>query len=101
AVCSLPLANPGWPGFAHVLTGRSRVNPTSTGGGLGRGVAVSSVFVATPLPVPPPQGRRERCGASLRNDHAVVAEQLRPIIAPLRVSARRRARARSGRGARR
>jgi len=67
SVCSLPHANPGLPGFAPVSSGRSRVNPTSTGGGLGRGVAANVVFVATPLPVPPPQGGRERRGTNLRN----------------------------------
>src|SRR5712671_5684185 len=66
SVCSLPHANPGLPGFAPVLSGRSRVNPTSTGGGLGRGWRQTPVFVATPLPVPPPQGGRERRGADLR-----------------------------------
>src|SRR5262249_49879323 len=37
------------------------------GGGVGRGVTSSSVLVATPLPVPPPQGGREPCSASLQN----------------------------------
>src|SRR5215470_9288693 len=56
---SLPHANPGLPGFAHVLSGRSRVNPTSTGGGTGRGVTTNAESVATPFPIPPPQGGRE------------------------------------------
>src|SRR5262245_30277168 len=33
---------------------------------MGRGVAASSEYVVTPLPVPPPQGGRERCGAGVR-----------------------------------
>src|SRR5258705_2677100 len=36
------------------------------GGGVGRGVAADSAFATTPLPVPPPQGGRERCGTHLR-----------------------------------
>src|SRR5262249_40908430 len=66
--CSLPQANLGLPGFAPVLSGRSRLNPTSTGGGVGRGGATDSAPAATPLPVPPPQGGRERCVATRRND---------------------------------
>src|SRR5262249_54600065 len=73
SVCSLPHANPSLPGFARALTGRSRVDPTSTGGGVGRGVAASPVLVATPLPVPPPQGGRERRRTSLHNIDAVPA----------------------------
>src|SRR5262249_22652139 len=45
------------------------------GGGVGRGVTTNSVLVATPLPVPPPQGGRERCGASLRNVNIALAER--------------------------
>src|SRR5882672_2918044 len=68
------------------------------GGGTGRGVAAGaevavvtsrkvvaplcserinltahSAFAATPLPVPPPQGGRERCGARLRNGSIALA----------------------------
>ena len=42
------------------------------GGGLGRGVTSSSEFAVTPLPVPPPQGGRERRGA----DFATVITEL-------------------------
>src|SRR5215510_7592529 len=33
-------------------------------------------LIATPLPVPPPQGGRERCGTHLRNSRNVPAEPL-------------------------
>src|SRR5215470_2106244 len=36
------------------------------GGGMVRGVATDSAVVATPLPVPPAQAGRERCGAGFR-----------------------------------
>src|SRR5262249_27110977 len=54
SVCSLPHAAPGLPVFASVLSGQSRINATSTGGGVGRGVGASPVLVVTLLPVPPP-----------------------------------------------
>src|SRR5712692_82550 len=60
------------------------------GGGLGRGVAASSVFVATPLPVPPPQGGREPCGTATSRPNCQLARrnsQLQSIYAiplPLR-----------------
>src|SRR5207245_5923196 len=38
-------------------------------------------FVATPLPVPPPQGGREPCGAHLRNSRNVPAGPL-PHLRP-------------------
>jgi tripartite-type tricarboxylate transporter receptor subunit TctC len=37
------------------------------------GLAAHSVFVVTPLPVPPPHGGRERCGARLRNASGAFA----------------------------
>src|SRR5437868_14534645 len=48
--CSDPM-NASQPPFASLWTKR----------------ASRSVFVATPLPVPPPQGGRERCGTTLPN----------------------------------
>src|SRR5499426_999780 len=39
-------------------------------------LTATSVLVATPLPVPPPQGGRERCGARLRNASIALAALL-------------------------
>src|SRR5262249_34698997 len=50
----------------HCVSLLSRVPTNSV---LESKIALATVFVATPLPVPPPQGGRERCGAHLRNSH--------------------------------
>ena len=50
-------------------------------GGVGGGLGLDSRphrVRTTPLPVPPPQGGRERCGASLRNLADTLAERSRP-----------------------
>src|SRR5215475_14447499 len=46
---------------------RSRVNVFNTRTPLTKKVSADSLLVATPLPVPPPQGGRERCGTGVRN----------------------------------
>ncbi len=44
------------------------------GGGLGWGVTAYSERAVTPLPVPPPQGGRGRCGATRHNISIEFAE---------------------------
>src|SRR6267378_3501708 len=41
---------------------------------MGRGVATDSAFAVTPLPVPPPQGGRERCDARRHHPTDVPAD---------------------------
>src|SRR5262249_62371830 len=55
SVRSLPRLQPnsGLPEFGHVLTGRSRINPTSAGG-IGRGIQEDSRLLGPPPPPPPP-----------------------------------------------
>src|SRR5262245_63743977 len=59
-VSSPPHPNSGLPEFG-TSTGRSRIDPTSAGEGLGVGVEVGDNRrqTTTPLPNPPPQGGRE------------------------------------------
>src|SRR5262245_20775564 len=45
---------------------------------MGRGVAQLWRNRRTPLPVPPPQGGRGRCGTRLRNSNDVFASRLGP-----------------------
>ena len=47
------------------------------GGGLGRGVAAGPVRVITPLPVPPPQGGRERRGQTATQSFRSASMRLR------------------------
>ncbi len=55
------------------------------GGGVGRGVNARQVLVITPLPVPPPQGGRGRCGVVLHiigNALRILFVRcMRPVIA--------------------
>src|SRR5262249_31136256 len=84
SVYSLPRLQPnsGLPEFGHVLTGRSRINPTSAGG-LGRGHAPRFARF-TPSPV---NGGREQTECAARACAAHNAANPRP---PLRVVTKRR-----------
>src|SRR5882757_7600661 len=87
----LPPANPGLPGFATDSSGRSRVDPTSTGGGTGRGVTARAEFAATPLPNPPPTQSESQPGqarVARGREHTETAATVAPISpAPLHASA--------------
>src|ERR1700674_4678822 len=52
-----------------VIICRGREHPTAGGGWLEKGVAANTALVVTPLPVPPPQGGREPCGAASRTNY--------------------------------